>query len=252
MSAGQNLRNITTFLPAFITEQAKAERCGVHMPEAVFKRLGIPLEGQPPTMATFVQYYQKMIRRAYNDLYGEEGNATYQHTPPTIMDKNPYGNNNAPFGVQYIDAHGKTITEFSDRYFDHVTGARLVGPAAKQKNEEDFKRCEQDALNAHLALKSELSNIMKTGVLSYVDSISSVASGLQQTTSNVVESAKKLVSPSSILGNYLVRPTPATVAKESGFFSKYMNIAKEVAGTMFHFRMPISYPSAFADQQLCH
>jgi hypothetical protein len=252
VSAAQNLRNITALLPAFITEQAKAERCRVHMVEGVFTRLGIPLEGQPPTTETFVKYFRKMIRDTYNNLYGEEGNATNAYTPPKITDMNPYGNRNASFGIQYVDSSGETITEFSDQYFDHQAGTMITGLPAKQRNQADFERLELDMKNANLELKAELSTMMKTGVLSYIDSISTFIGGIQQTTSRVAESTKKLVSPSSILGNFHVRPTPANVDKENGFFSKYTNIAKEVAGTMFNFRVPTAFPSTFADQQLCH
>jgi hypothetical protein len=256
VSASQNLRNLTTLLPAFIMEQAKAERCGIAIPEVVFTRLGIPLEGKEPTIETFVKYVRNMLRTSYDSLYGGEGNITSQYTPPSLTDINPYGNNNAPFGIQYVNSAGNTITQFSNTYFDHENNKILHGDEARARNEQDFNRLKLDTEQSTLQFRNELSKTMKSGILSYIDSISSFVSGIQQTTLNVTQSAEKLVRPNQFLGPFLTRPTPSSVDKEgipNGFISKFTRVAKQVGNTMVTFRTPVALPNTtFANQEFCH
>jgi hypothetical protein len=191
-------------------EQAKAERCGVGIPEAIFRRLEIPLNGQPASIETFMKSYRDIVRSAYNDLYGPEGNATHSFTPPTVMDQNPYGNKNYPFGFQYVNDKGKTITEFSNEYFNPKTRKMILGPEAQRKNQEDFERLKYDTENAQAEFKATISRIVKTGILSHIDSLADVMKGIQQTTSNLVQG--ELNKPNNAFGEYWTRPTPRSVS----------------------------------------
>ena len=249
VAASQNLRNVVNVLAPFLMEQAKAERCNVMMPEAVFKRLGIPLNGKSPTIETFVNNFRDLIRTNYNSLYGAEGAFTNAYTPPKVTDANPFGNRNAPFGIQYLDSSGKTVIDFSDQYFDHETGVMLQPNQAKQRNEIEFEKLKSDMKDSHFQLESELQIMMKTGVLSYIDSISPAVSAFQETTSHV--KSGEMSSPNLNLGSGIVRPTPPNVARLKNAFLKYTEVAKDIAGTTFTCRSPIAFSNNWAEQ-LCH
>lgn len=243
VSAAQNLRNFEYYLPAFVMEQAKAERCGVGIHEQVFRRLEIPLNGQPASIETFMKTYRDMVRSAYNDLYGPEGNATHSFTPPTVMDKNPYGNRNDPFGFQYVNEKGETITEFSNEYFDPKTRKMILGPAAQRKNQADFERLKHDTENAQAEFKATISRIMKTGILSHVDSLATVMKGLQQTTSHLVQG--NLKQPIDLYGDTsMTRPTPrATSLNPGNSIRKYRPATLTIGGITHEIMTPQAPPA---------
>jgi hypothetical protein len=248
VSAAQNLRNFEYYLPGFIMEQAKAERCGVGMHEQVFRRLGIPLNGQSASIETFVKTYRDMVRSAYNDLYGAEANATHSFTPPTVMDNNPYGNKNFSFGFQYVNTSGETVTEFSNEYFDPeindpINGHMIYGDEAKERNRADFERLQRDTEKAQAEFKATLSRIMKTGILSHVDSLAPVMKGLQRTTSNLVQGDLK--QPIDLYGaTSMTRPTPrATSLNPGNSIRKYKRATLKIGGITHEIMTPQAPPA---------
>jgi len=247
VSAAQNLRNFEYYLPAFVMEQAKAERCGVGIHEQVFRRLGIPLNGQPASIETFMKTYRDMVRSAYNDLYGAEGNATHSFTPPTVMDKNPYGNKNYAFGFQYVNEKGETITEFSNEYFDPEinhpkNGHMIYGDEAKERNRADFERLKHDTENAQAEFKATISRIVKTGILSHVDSLATVMNGLQQTTRNLVQGDLK--QPIDFNGaTSMARPTPRSVSLRGKSHRKYIHEEVKIGGITHEIMRPQAPPA---------
>ena len=243
VSAAQNLRNFEYYLPGFIMEQAKAERCGVGIHEQVFRRLGIPLNGQPANIETFMKTYRNMVRSAYNDLYGAEGNATHAFTPPTVMDKNPYGNKNQAFGFQYVNQKGEKITEFSNEYFNPKTRKMILGPEAQRKNQEDFERLKRDTEKAQDDFKATISRIMKTGVLSHIDSMVPVMKGVQQVSSHLATG--ELNQPTNLLGETsLTRPTPrSTSLNASNSIRKYTPTQMTIGGIEHEFMTPQAPPA---------
>lgn len=243
VSAAQNLRNFEYYLPGFIMEQAKAERCGVGMHEQVFRRLGIPLNGRSASIETFMKTYRDMVRSAYNDLYGAEGNATHSFTPPTVMDQNPYGNKNQAFGFQYVNEKGEKITEFSNEYFNPKTRKMILGPEAQRKNQADFERLKRDTEKAQAEFKATISKIMKTGILSHVDSLAPVMKGLQRTTSNLVQGDLK--QPIDLYGDTsMTRPTPrATSMNPGNSIRKYKRATLTIGGITHEIMTPPAPPA---------
>jgi hypothetical protein len=255
VSAAQNLRNFEYYLPAFVMEQAKAERCGVGIHEQVFRRLEIPLNGQPASIETFMKTYRDMVRSAYNDLYGPEGNATHSFTPPTVMDKNPYGNRNYAFGFQYVNEKGETITEFSNEYFDPEinhpkNGHMIYGDEAKERNRADFERLQRDTEKAQAEFKATISKIVKTGILSHVDSLATVMKGLQQTTSHLVQGDLK--QPIDFNGaTSITRPTPRSASLKEKTHRKYMHERVEIGGITHEIMKPQAPPAgSFLDPRV--
>jgi hypothetical protein len=243
VSAAQNLRNFEYYLPAFVMEQAKAERCGVGMHEQVFRRLGIPLNGRSASIETFMKTYRDMVRSAYNDLYGAEGNATHSFTPPTVMDQNPYGNKNQAFGFQYVNEKGEKITEFSNEYFNPKTRKMILGPEAQRKNQADFERLKRDTEKAQAEFKATISKIMKTGILSHVDSLAPVMKGLQRTTSNLVQGDLK--QPIDLYGDTsMTRPTPRSTSLNPGnSIRKYKRATLKIGGITHEIMTPQAPPA---------
>jgi hypothetical protein len=245
VSAAQNLRNFEYYLPGFIMEQAKAERCGVGIPEAVFRRLEIPLNGQPASITTFMKSYRDIVRSAYNELYGAEANATHSFAPPTVMDKNPYGNRNDAFGFQYVNEKGETITEFSNEYFNPKTRRMILGPEAQRKNQADFERLKRDTENAQAEFKATISRIMKTGILSHIDSLAEVMNGIQQTSFHIVQG--ELNKPNDTFGISFTRPTPRSASKNPyNSIRKYTPKTLEIGGITHEIMTPQATPAGSA------
>jgi hypothetical protein len=164
------------------------------------------------------------------------------------MDKNPYGNKNYAFGFQYVNEKGETVTEFSNEYFDpeinhSKNGHMIYGDEAKERNRADFERLQRDTEKAQAEFKATLSRIMKTGILSHVDSLAPVMKGLQRTTRNLVQGDLK--QPIDLYGDTsMTRPTPrATSLNPGNSIRKYKRATLKIGGITHEIMTPQAPPA---------
>ena len=118
----------------------------------------------------------------------------------------------------------------------------IYGDEAKERNRADFERLKHDTENAQAEFKATISRIVKTGILSHVDSLATVMNGLQQTTRNLVQGDLK--QPIDFNGaTSMTRPTPRSVSLRGKSHRKYIHEEVKIGGITHEIMRPQAPPA---------